>query len=80
MSSLEWLLLAAAVLVAIYLVLVAGLLVLGRRAEAVALARFIPDCLVLLRRLLGDDRVPRRRKLVLIAPGRVSLDADRSRP
>src|SRR3954464_9205952 len=31
------------------------------------LAGFIPDCLVLFRRLLGDDRVPRRSKLLLIA-------------
>ena len=31
----------------------------------IALARFIPDCLVLFRRLLGDPRVPRRHKLLL---------------
>jgi uncharacterized membrane protein YkvA (DUF1232 family) len=31
-----------------------------------ALARFVPDCLVLFRRLLGDERVPRRAKLVLV--------------
>jgi uncharacterized membrane protein YkvA (DUF1232 family) len=31
------------------------------------LAGFIPDCIVLFRRLLGDDRVPRRRKLLLFA-------------
>ena len=30
-----------------------------------ALARFVPDCLVLFRRLAGDPRVPRRRKLLL---------------
>jgi len=29
-------------------------------------ARFIPDCLVLFRRLLADDRVPRVRKLSLV--------------
>jgi uncharacterized membrane protein YkvA (DUF1232 family) len=50
-----------------YLVLIAVLLLAGRRTEAAALARFIPDCLVLLRRLIGDDQVPRRRKLVLLA-------------
>ena len=32
-----------------------------------ALARFVPDCLVLFRRLLGDARVSRPRKLLLIA-------------
>ena len=30
------------------------------------MARFIPDCLVLFRRLLADDRVPRARKLSLV--------------
>jgi uncharacterized membrane protein YkvA (DUF1232 family) len=29
------------------------------------LARCIPDCIVLIRRLMGDARVPRRRKLLL---------------
>jgi uncharacterized membrane protein YkvA (DUF1232 family) len=46
----------------------AGVLVLyalGRRTAARALAGFVPDCLVLFKRLLGDPRVPRRRKLVL---------------
>ena len=55
------------VLAGAYLLLVVALLVLGRRSAARALAGFIPDCLVLLRRLLADDRVPRRRKLVLLA-------------
>ena len=67
MSSLEWLLIAAAASVCVYAFLVAGLFLIGRRGAAVALARFIPDCLVLLRRLLADERVPRRRKLVLVA-------------
>jgi uncharacterized membrane protein YkvA (DUF1232 family) len=31
-----------------------------------ALARFVPDCIVLFRRLLSDERVPRSVKLVLI--------------
>ena len=31
-----------------------------------ALARFVPDCIVLFRRLLADDRVPRSTKLVLM--------------
>jgi|SRR4051812_19650797 len=30
-----------------------------------AAVRFIPDCIVLFRRLLGDDRVPRWGKVVL---------------
>jgi uncharacterized membrane protein YkvA (DUF1232 family) len=32
-----------------------------------ALARFIPDCIVLFRRLLADDRLRRRHKLLLVA-------------
>ena len=31
------------------------------------LAALVPQCLVLLRRLIGDSRVPRRRKAVLFA-------------
>ena len=37
----------------------------GSRVDARTLARFVPDCLVLLRRLLRDPRIPRRRKAVL---------------
>jgi uncharacterized membrane protein YkvA (DUF1232 family) len=44
---------------------VIGLISVGRRTDAVALARFVPDCVVLFRRLLADRRVPRRRKLLL---------------
>jgi uncharacterized membrane protein YkvA (DUF1232 family) len=41
------------------------LVLLGRRGDARALAGFIPDCLVLFKRLLADPSVPRRRKLLL---------------
>lgn len=54
-----------AALVLALLVLGATLLVLGRAAEARALARFVPDCAILFARLLRDPRVARRRKLVL---------------
>jgi uncharacterized membrane protein YkvA (DUF1232 family) len=63
----DWLLIGLGVAFLAYFALIVGLLVAGRRLDAIALARFIPDCLVLLRRLLGDERVPRRRKLVLLA-------------
>lgn len=43
---------------------VGWLIAAGRRTDARALAGFIPDCLVLLQRLLADPRVPRRRKLL----------------
>jgi uncharacterized membrane protein YkvA (DUF1232 family) len=38
---------------------------LGRREDARELAAFIPDCVVLFRRLLADRRVPRRAKVAL---------------
>jgi uncharacterized membrane protein YkvA (DUF1232 family) len=63
----DWLPIALAVLVVAYLAFVAILVLAGRRSAARALAGFIPDCLVLLRRLLADERVPRRRKAILVA-------------
>jgi uncharacterized membrane protein YkvA (DUF1232 family) len=65
-STLEWLLAGIGVTLVAYLGLLAILLFVGRRTEARALMRFIPDCLVLLGRLMGDRRVPRRRKVVLL--------------
>jgi uncharacterized membrane protein YkvA (DUF1232 family) len=41
------------------------LLLVGRRRDARDFARFLPDCIVLIKRLLGDPRVPRRAKIVL---------------
>ena len=49
-----------------YAACVATLVVAGRRTDAHMLARFIPDCVVLVRRLVGDPRVPRRSKLALV--------------
>ncbi|HET8605491.1 MAG TPA: DUF1232 domain-containing protein [Gaiellaceae bacterium] len=62
-----WLALALGLAAVVWLALVAALLLGGRRQEARALAGFVPDCLVLVSRLLGDERVPRRRKLLLAA-------------
>ena len=64
-SSLHWLLLVAGCVLFVYAALVVVLIVAGRRGSARDAARFIPDCIVLLRRLLGDPRVPRRQKLLL---------------
>jgi uncharacterized membrane protein YkvA (DUF1232 family) len=44
---------------------VAALIVLGKRKEARALARFIPDCLILFKRMLTDRRVPLSGKVLL---------------
>jgi uncharacterized membrane protein YkvA (DUF1232 family) len=58
-------LVALGVAVAIYAAFVLVLVVCGRRADARARATFIPDAIVLFRRLLGDPRVRRRHKLLL---------------
>jgi uncharacterized membrane protein YkvA (DUF1232 family) len=39
----------------------------GRRGDARAFATFVPDCIVLVTRMARNPRVPRRRKLVLVA-------------
>lgn len=67
MNVWQWLLLAAFGTLIVYGLFIWWLLIAGRREDARALAGFIPDCLMLFRRLLADQRVPRRRKLVLVA-------------
>jgi uncharacterized membrane protein YkvA (DUF1232 family) len=48
-----------------YALFVVLLMLAGRRDLARAVAGFIPDCIVLVRRLASDPRVPRRHKLLL---------------
>lgn len=48
------------VLVGVYALLVLALVVFGRRERVRAVAGFVPDCLVLLRRLWSDPSLPRR--------------------
>jgi uncharacterized membrane protein YkvA (DUF1232 family) len=67
MSWWEWLLIALGVFVVLWAGFVALLYARGRREDARALASFIPDCIVLVHRLLRDPRVPRRRKFLLVA-------------
>jgi uncharacterized membrane protein YkvA (DUF1232 family) len=62
----EWLLISAVVVVALYAIAVAALASTGHREDAAALARFVPDCLVLFQRLLSDPRVAWWRKGVLL--------------
>ena len=70
-------LLAAACVVLVYAGLVVALIVVGRRGNAREVARFVPDCVVLVRRLLGDPRVPRRHKLLLgLVVGYLALPFD----
>ena len=64
-----WLAIALAfgLLAVLWLALVVTLLLVGRRQEARALAGFIPDCIVLVSRLMADKRVRRRQKVLLAA-------------
>jgi len=64
-SWFEWLLIIAACILVVYAALAITLIVAGRWQAARDVAGFISDCVVLLRRLLRDPRVPRRRKLLL---------------
>jgi uncharacterized membrane protein YkvA (DUF1232 family) len=59
------LLIAAACILVVYAALVVTLIIAGRGRDAREATRFIPDCIVLVRRLLGDPRVHRRHKLLL---------------
>jgi uncharacterized membrane protein YkvA (DUF1232 family) len=65
LSALPWPLLVAACLIVLYAAFVVTLIVAGRWQGALGVARFIRDCILLVRRLLGDPRVPRRHKLLL---------------
>jgi uncharacterized membrane protein YkvA (DUF1232 family) len=67
MTPWEWALTGLAGLVVVYALAVALLAVVGRTGDARALARFLPDCVVLVRRLLSDGRVSRARRVSLLA-------------
>jgi uncharacterized membrane protein YkvA (DUF1232 family) len=62
----QWSLVAIAVFAVVYAAFVVALVLLGRRGDARAFATFIPDCIVLVTRLARDERVPGRRKLLLL--------------
>jgi len=62
-----WTLVGIGTFLLIYAALVLVLVLVGRRESARALAGFVPDCVVLCGRLLRDPRVPRRKKVLLVA-------------
>jgi uncharacterized membrane protein YkvA (DUF1232 family) len=62
-----WSLVGIGVFLLVYALFVLALVIAGRGETARALAGFIPDCIVLCSRLLKDPRVPRRKKLLLVA-------------
>jgi uncharacterized membrane protein YkvA (DUF1232 family) len=67
MSGWEWIAVGVGATLLAYGGFVIALFIAGRRSDARALAGFIPDCIVLFRRLLADDRVPRSRKALIVA-------------
>lgn len=73
----EWLLVSLGALAVMWAAFIGWLVVRGRREDARALATFIPDCIVLVTRLLREERVPRRHKLLLLGlVGYLSLPFD----
>jgi uncharacterized membrane protein YkvA (DUF1232 family) len=67
MPGWQLMLIAVATTLGAYTVALLALVRAGRRSDAAALARFIPDCLVLFRRLLADPRISRPRRLAIVA-------------
>jgi uncharacterized membrane protein YkvA (DUF1232 family) len=63
----SWLIWGVAITAVAYALFVAWLAVSGRRESVRAVAGLVPDFVLLFRRLLGDRRVPRRSKLLLLA-------------
>jgi uncharacterized membrane protein YkvA (DUF1232 family) len=66
-TGLEWALVGTAAALVVYAAFVGALFLAGRRGEARALAGLIPDCVVLMRRLLADPRVWGWRKALVVA-------------
>jgi uncharacterized membrane protein YkvA (DUF1232 family) len=64
-SGWAWIAVGLGATLLVYGAFVLALLVAGRRSDARALAGFIPDCIVLFRRLLADGRIPRSRKALI---------------
>ena len=65
-GDMSTLLIVAVCILALYAAFVVALIVAGRGRDVRDVARFVPDCIVLFRRLIGDARVPRRKKAVLV--------------
>lgn len=66
MSPWIWVLVATVILIAVLVAIVFGLYVSGRREDAKALVRFVPDCAVFCIRLARDRRVPWYYKALLV--------------
>jgi uncharacterized membrane protein YkvA (DUF1232 family) len=62
----RWLLIAGVSLLAIWLVAIVVLVLLGRKSLARELTALLPNVVCLFRGLLGDERVPRSSKVLLL--------------
>jgi uncharacterized membrane protein YkvA (DUF1232 family) len=62
-----WAYYALGIPLGLYLAIVLAFILAGRREDARAIAGFVPDCVVLFSRLLRDERLPRRHKLLVAA-------------
>jgi uncharacterized membrane protein YkvA (DUF1232 family) len=63
----QWLVISLGVTLAVYAAFVLWLVVRGKGDDARAVATLVPDCIVLVTRLVREPRTPRRRKLLLLA-------------
>jgi uncharacterized membrane protein YkvA (DUF1232 family) len=62
-----WLFISLGVALAVYGLVILAFVIAGRRQDARAIAGFIPDCVVLFGRLLREERIPRRQKVLVLA-------------
>ena len=53
--------------VIVYAIFVGVFALAGRSSNARAVAGFVPDCIVLFKRMLGDSRLPRRYRAIVVA-------------
>ena len=67
LSGMGWVLYGLLGALVLYAAVVAAFFVAGRREDARAIARLVPDCVVLFSRLLREPRLPRREKLLVAA-------------
>jgi uncharacterized membrane protein YkvA (DUF1232 family) len=63
----KWALFLGLATVIVYAIFVVVLALAGRSSDARAVAGFVPDCIVLFKRMLGDSRLPRRYRAIVVA-------------
>jgi len=63
----QWALFLGLATVIVYAIFVGVLALAGRSSNARAVAGFVPDCIVLFKRMVGDSRLPRRYRAIVVA-------------